>query len=245
MTLRSDGSYTRESFRDKELPMSTRVRYAPSPTGNQHIGGVRTALINYLFARSSGGTFILRLEDTDRTRYSDEYVKNLYDTFRWLGFYWDEGPDVGGPVGPYIQSERFPMYREYAEKLVAMDKAYNCFCDEERLGKLREEQAKSKTDAQGYDRHCRNLTNDEIGRNISEGKSYVIRLKIPLEGTTVFQDRLLGTIEWKNEDISPDPVLPQIRRFPDLSSGKRRRRPSDGHHPCHESAGMDPLGADA
>jgi len=194
--------------------MSTRVRYAPSPTGNQHIGGVRTALINYLFARSSGGTFILRLEDTDRTRYSDEYVKNLYDTFRWLGFYWDEGPDLGGPAGPYVQSERFPMYKEYAEKLVAMDKAYYCFCDEERLGKLREEQAKSKTDAQGYDRRCRNLTKDDIDRNISEGKSYVIRLKIPLEGTTVFQDRLLGTIEWKNEDISPDPVLLKSDGFP-------------------------------
>ena len=135
--------------------MSNRVRYAPSPTGNQHIGGVRTALINYLFARSSGGTFILRLEDTDRTRYSDEFVKNLYDTFNWLGFYWDEGPDVGGPVGPYVQSERFHLYKDYAEKLVAMDKAYYCFCDEERMSKLREEQAKSKTEGQGYDRHCR------------------------------------------------------------------------------------------
>ena len=194
--------------------MSNRVRYAPSPTGNQHIGGVRTALINYLFARSSGGTFILRLEDTDRTRYSDEYVKNLYDTFRWLGFYWYEGPDVGGPVGPYVQSERFPLYKEYAEKLVAMDKAYYCFCDEERLGKLREEQAQSKTGAQGYDRHCRNLSGEDVGRYIAEGRNYVIRLKIPLEGVTVFQDRLLGSIEWKNEDISPDPVLLKSDGFP-------------------------------
>jgi len=194
--------------------MSTRVRYAPSPTGNQHIGGVRTALINYLYARSSGGTFILRLEDTDRTRFSEEYVKNLYDTFRWLGFYWDEGPDVGGPAAPYVQSERFDLYRSYAEKLVAMDKAYYCFCGEERLGKLREEQAASKTGDQGYDRHCRSMGKDEVDALLTAGGNHVIRLKIPLEGSTVFQDRLLGTIEWKNEDISPDPVLLKSDGFP-------------------------------
>lgn len=194
--------------------MSTRVRYAPSPTGNQHIGGVRTALINYLFARSTGGSFILRLEDTDRTRYSDEYVKNLYDTFKWLGFYWDEGPDIGGPKGPYVQSERFALYKEYAEQLVQADKAYYCFCDESRLSALREEQAKSKTEGQGYDRHCRKLTKAEIERNLAEKRGYVIRLKIPLEGTTVFQDRLLGKIEWKNSDISPDPVLLKSDGFP-------------------------------
>jgi glutamyl-tRNA synthetase len=194
--------------------MSTRVRYAPSPTGNQHIGGVRTALINYLFARSTGGTFILRLEDTDRTRYSEEYVKNLYDTFRWLGFYWDEGPDVGGPAGPYVQSERFDLYREYAEKLVAMDRAYYCFCDAERLERLREEQSKAKAESFGYDRHCRNLSPEEIENNLAAGKSRVIRLKIPLDGTTVFYDRLLGRIEWKNSDISPDPVLIKSDGFP-------------------------------
>jgi len=194
--------------------MSTRVRYAPSPTGNQHIGGVRTALINYLFARSSGGSFVLRLEDTDRTRYSDEYVRNLYDTFKWLGFYWDEGPDVGGSVGPYVQSERFDIYRRYAEQLVAVDKAYYCFCDEERLGKLREDQSKTKNAEQGYDRHCRNLDGADVERQLSEGRGHVIRLKIPLEGTTVFSDKLLGTIEWKNEDISPDPILLKSDGFP-------------------------------
>ena len=194
--------------------MSTRVRYAPSPTGNQHIGGVRTALINYLFARSSGGSFVLRLEDTDRTRYSDEYVRNIYDTFKWLGFYWEEGPDVGGPVGPYVQSERFDIYRRYAEQLVALDKAYYCFCDEERLGKLREDQSKTKNAEQGYDRHCRNLDGADVERQLSEGRGHVIRLKIPLEGTTVFSDKLLGTIEWKNEDISPDPILLKSDGFP-------------------------------
>ncbi len=194
--------------------MTTRVRYAPSPTGNQHIGGVRTALINYLFARATGGTFILRLEDTDRTRYSEEYVKNLYDTFAWLGFYWDEGPDVGGAAGPYVQSERFDLYREHAEKLVAMDKAYYCFCDSDRMEKLRQEQAASKSGEQGYDRHCRHLDAADMKAKLAAGTPHVIRLKIPLEGTTVFTDRLLGSIEWKNEDISPDPVLLKSDGFP-------------------------------
>ncbi|MEN6499757.1 MAG: glutamate--tRNA ligase [Rectinema sp.] len=194
--------------------MSIRVRYAPSPTGYQHIGGVRTALINYLFAKSQGGNFILRLEDTDRTRCSQEYVQNIYDTFKWLGFYWDEGPDVGGPYGPYIQSERFEVYRKYAEELVEMDKAYYCFCDAERLEKLRREQISAKKDEIGYDRHCRTLAKEERARNIAEGKPHVIRLKIPLDGVTVFEDELLGSIEWKNEDISPDPVLLKSDGFP-------------------------------
>ncbi|MCX7026965.1 MAG: glutamate--tRNA ligase [Spirochaetes bacterium] len=194
--------------------MGIRVRYAPSPTGNQHIGGLRTALINYLYARSTGGTFILRLEDTDRTRFSDAYVQNLYDTFKWIGFYWDEGSDVGGPVGPYIQSERFDLYRKYAENLVVMDKAYYCFCDEERLASLREDQAKNKSGDQGYDRHCRNLGKAEVDEFLAQGKGRVIRLKIPMEGTTVFEDRLLGRIEWKNEDISPDPILLKSDGFP-------------------------------
>lgn len=194
--------------------MSTRVRYAPSPTGNQHIGGVRTALINYLFARSTGGKFILRLEDTDRTRYDEAYVKNLYDTFAWLGFYWDEGPDIGGPAGPYIQSERFSLYREHAQKLVEAGTAYHCFCDAERLEKLRVEQAENKTGDLGYDRHCRSLDNAEVRRRLEAGEPHVIRLKIPLEGTTVFEDTLLGRIEWKNEDISPDPVLLKSDGFP-------------------------------
>ncbi|TXT48597.1 MAG: glutamyl-tRNA synthetase [Spirochaetes bacterium] len=194
--------------------MATRVRYAPSPTGNQHIGGVRTALINYLFARATGGKFILRLEDTDRSRYGEEYVRNLYDTFAWLGFYWDEGPDIGGPAGPYIQSERFDLYRGYAKKLVEIDKAYYCFCDEERLERLRDEQNAAKSGDQGYDRHCRKLGVKEAQARTAEGKNPVIRLKIPLEGTTVFHDSLLGKIEWKNEDISPDPVLLKSDGFP-------------------------------
>ena len=117
-----------------------RVRYAPSPTGLQHIGGVRTALFNYFFARSQGGKFILRIEDTDRERYSDESLDDLYSTLEWLGVKWDEGPVVGGPYGPYVQSERTELYREYAKKLVESGHAYYCYCTPERLEELREKQ---------------------------------------------------------------------------------------------------------
>jgi glutamyl-tRNA synthetase len=194
--------------------MQVRVRYAPSPTGLQHIGSMRTALINYLFARANGGTFILRLEDTDRTRFSEDYVKNLYDTFKWLDFYWDEGPDVGGPYGPYIQSERFPIYKEHARKLVDMGMAYYCFCDEERLAKLRSAQESSEGSEQGYDRHCRGIDPAEAAARLAAGEKAVIRLKIPLDGVTRFHDLVLGDIEWKNEDVSPDPVLLKSDGFP-------------------------------
>jgi glutamyl-tRNA synthetase len=194
--------------------MQVRVRYAPSPTGLQHIGSVRTALVNYLFARASGGVFVLRLEDTDRTRYSDEYVKNLYDTFKWLGFYWDEGPDVGGPYAPYVQSERFDLYQAKARELVDAGQAYYCFCAEDRLAKVRAEQEDAESSDLGYDRHCRALDPAEAAARVAAGEKAVIRLKIPLEGATRFHDALLGDIEWKNEDVSPDPVLLKSDGFP-------------------------------
>lgn len=201
-----------------EVSMEIRVRYAPSPTGNQHIGGVRTALINYLFAKSQGGKFLLRLEDTDRTRYSDEYVQNLYDTFNWLGFKWDEGPDIGGPVGPYIQSQRFDLYREYALKLIENGQAYYCFCGEDRLAKLhsdaQEEENTEASGSYGYDRRCRSLDPAESARRVEGGEKAVIRLKIPLDGGTTIHDALLGAIEWKNADVSPDPVLLKSDGFP-------------------------------
>ncbi|MBQ9538655.1 MAG: glutamate--tRNA ligase [Treponema sp.] len=190
-----------------------RVRYAPSPTGMQHIGGVRTALFNYLYARSKGGKFILRLEDTDRTRYDEKYVKNLYDTMSWLGIDWDEGGDKGGEYGPYVQSERFELYKKYADELVAKGEAYYCFCDAERLERIRKIQTENKM-APGYDRHCRLLTPDEVKENLAKGIPYVIRLKVPLEGETKFHDHLLGDIIWKNEDISPDPILLKSDGFP-------------------------------
>ncbi len=186
--------------------MNVRVRYAPSPTGLQHIGSVRTALINYLYAKSVGGTFILRIEDTDQARSSDEYVQNLYDTFKWLGVAWDEGPDVGGPAGPYVQSERSELYRKHAMGLIERGMAYPCFCDAKRLEEMRKSQEAAKSGS-GYDRHCRGIPADEAKRRMEAGEPHVIRLKIPLDESTVFKDLLLGDIEWKNADVNPDPVL--------------------------------------
>jgi glutamyl-tRNA synthetase len=179
----------------------------------QHIGGVRTALFNYLYARSQGGKFILRIEDTDQTRYSEDYVRNLYDTLAWLGLEWDEGGDKGGPFGPYVQSQRFELYKKYALELVEKGQAYYCFCDEERLERIRKIQTMNKM-APGYDRHCRSLSAEEVKANLDAGKPYVIRLAVPLEGATKFRDELLGDIEWKNEDVNPDPVLLKSDGFP-------------------------------
>ncbi len=194
--------------------MEVRVRYAPSPTGLQHIGGVRTALFNYFFARANGGKFILRVEDTDRERYSDESLQDLYDTLEWLGISWDEGPVVGGDKGPYIQSERFELYKKYAEQLVSEGKAYYCYCTPERLEALREQQQKEKSKQQGYDRHCRNLSLEERKAYEAEGIKPVIRLKVPTEGKTTFHDVLMGDISRKNRDVSPDPVLLKSDGFP-------------------------------
>ncbi len=194
--------------------MEVRVRYAPSPTGLQHIGGVRTALFNYLFARSLGGKFVLRLEDTDQTRSDPAYVQNLYDTFEWLDAKWDEGPDVGGPYAPYVQSERFALYKEYALKLVEIDKAYYCFCDAERLDRIRKEREEAKSSETGYDRHCRSIPATEAAARAAAGEPCVIRLKIPLGEATKFHDHLLGDIEWKNDDVNPDPVLLKTDGFP-------------------------------
>jgi glutamyl-tRNA synthetase len=199
--------------------MDIRVRYAPSPTGLQHIGGIRTALFNWLFARSAGGKFILRLEDTDRTRCDPAYEKNLYDTFSWLALRWDEGPDVGGPYAPYVQSERTEMYRRYAEELLEKGRAYRCFCSTERLEKVRAEREAAKSPETGYDRYCRNLSAEESSRRANAGDTFTVRLKIPLEQgadavVTRFTDRLLGDIEWKNNDINPDPVLLKSDGFP-------------------------------
>ncbi|HPZ15995.1 MAG TPA: glutamate--tRNA ligase [Sphaerochaeta sp.] len=194
--------------------MDVRVRYAPSPTGLQHIGGVRTALFNYFFARAQGGKFILRIEDTDQERYTEEALEDLYETLAWLGVKWDEGPVVGGPYGPYVQSERFDLYKEYAEKLVADGKAYYCYCTPERLDALRAEQQAAKSEQQGYDRHCRNLSAEERAEYERQGIVPVIRLKVPTEGKTTFHDILMGDITRKNRDVSPDPVLLKSDGFP-------------------------------
>ncbi|MCL2043195.1 MAG: glutamate--tRNA ligase [Treponema sp.] len=194
--------------------MKIRDRYAPSPTGLQHIGGIRTALFNYLFARSKSGTFILRLEDTDRTRSDQSFVQNLYDTFKWLGIRWDEGPDCGGHFAPYIQSERSELYKKFAEELVGKGFGYYCFCTAERIDQVRQEREAARSPESGYDRHCRVIPPEEAARRAQAGEACTIRLKIPLGETTRFHDHLLGDIEWKNDDVNPDPVLLKSDGFP-------------------------------
>jgi glutamyl-tRNA synthetase len=199
--------------------MQIRDRYAPSPTGLQHIGGIRTALFNYLLARSerrrSGeGAFILRLEDTDRARFDQRYVENLYDTFAWLGIRWDEGPDIGGPGGPYVQSERFDLYKKYARDLVEQGRAYYCFCSPERLEQLRLDREAARGSQTGYDRRCRDIEASEARRRAEAGEPCTIRLKIPLGEHTRFRDHILGDVEWKNDDVNPDPVLIKSDGFP-------------------------------
>jgi glutamyl-tRNA synthetase len=201
--------------------LGVRVRYPPAPTGLQHIGSVRTALYNYLFARSQGGKFVLRIEDTDRKRYFTDAQQDIYDTFQWLGFHWDEGPDVGGAHGPYLQSERLGLYRKYAEELFSKGHAYRCYCTPERLEKLRMDQQSGHDAGEagepgvlGYDRHCRNLSAEERAAAEAAGAPFVIRLKIPLEGITTYKDLLLGDSTVENRVINPDPVLIKTDGFP-------------------------------
>jgi len=190
-----------------------RVRFAPSPTGPLHIGGVRTALFNWLFARHHGGAFILRIEDTDQKRYEAESIHLITEGLRWLGLEWDEGPEVGGDYGPYIQSERLGLYEQWAEWLVAQGKAYRCYCTPERLAALREEQIANKQDP-GYDRHCRYLTPEEQARRHEEtGGTFVIRFKMPLEGSTTVHDLIRGDITFDNTQLQ-DLVLLKSDRYP-------------------------------
>ncbi len=194
--------------------MSIRVRYAPSPTGLQHIGGIRTAVFDYFFAKANGGKFILRIEDTDQVRTTDEAIEDLYSTLKWLDIQWDEGPDIGGEYGPYVQSERTEIYRKYTKQLIDQGNAYYCYCTPERLDKLRKEQKEKKSSIQGYDRHCRTISASGIEEAVNKGIKPVVRLKIPLEGSTVFHDELLGDIKRKNIDINPDPVILKSDGYP-------------------------------
>ena len=189
-----------------------RVRIAPSPTGDPHVGTAYIGLFNYAFAKHNGGDFILRIEDTDRTRFSGDSEQQIFDAMKWLGLNYDEGPDVGGEAGPYRQSERFSIYKDYAEQLVEKGEAYYCFCTAERLQKLRERQAAMKQ-APGYDGHCRNLSKEEVEAKLVAGEPYVIRLKMPYEGETVVNDRLRGEIRFENSKID-DQVLLKSDGFP-------------------------------
>jgi len=198
--------------------MKIRDRYAPSPTGLQHIGGIRTALFNYLFAKSpagdGNGKFLLRLEDTDRTRSDDSFVQNLYDTFEWLNIKWDEGPNNGGPFAPYIQSERTAHYKKYAQELLDKGQAYYCFCSAERIDEVRKQREAAHSSESGYDRFCRSIDSAEAAKRAAAGEACTVRLKIPLGESTQFNDHLLGDIEWKNDDVNPDPVLLKSDGFP-------------------------------
>jgi len=194
-----------------------RVRYAPSPTGYLHAGGARSCLFNWLFARHHGGTLILRIEDTDRTRYYERSVSDLLSCLHWLGLDWDEGPEVGGPYGPYYQSQRLPLYQEYAQKLVASGDAYPCYCSQARLKEMRAEQRR-KGARLGYDRHCRELSARERALREAEGIVPVIRLKVPLEGETCFDDLIRGRICMKNNQMD-DFVLLKSDGFPTYHLG--------------------------
>ena len=182
-----------------------RTRFAPSPTGYMHIGNLRTALYTYLIAKKNGGDFILRIEDTDRERYVEGAVEVIYNTLRQAGLKWDEGPDIGGDYGPYVQSERMGMFKEYALKLVENGNAYYCFCDKDRLDEVRKIQEASHIPPM-YDRHCRDLSKEEVEEKLAAGIPYVIRQKMPLEGTTTFHDEIYGDITVENSTLD-DQIL--------------------------------------
>jgi len=170
-----------------------RVRFAPSPTGYLHIGGARTALFNWLYARHHGGTFVLRIEDTDKERSTDENTAAILDALRWLGLDWDEGPEVGGPHAPYFQSQRGEIYRRYIDRLLAEGKAYKCYCTPEQIEADRQ-RAQAEKRQYRYPRTCRDRTDNP-------DLPYTVRLKVPLEGVTAFDDRVYGHIEVKNENL--------------------------------------------
>lgn len=192
--------------------MSVRVRIAPSPTGDPHVGTAYMALFNMIFARHHNGKFILRIEDTDRTRSRPEYEQNIYNALRWCEINWDEGPDVGGPYGPYRQSERFDIYKQYAEELLHKGKAYKCFCSAAELDEMREIAAK-QGGRQGYDRRCRHLTSQEVQEREEAGLPYVIRLKVPTSGECVYEDAIKGRIVFPWADVD-DQVLLKSDGFP-------------------------------
>jgi glutamyl-tRNA synthetase len=186
--------------------MQVRTRFAPSPTGFMHLGGVRTALYAYLFARKNGGSFILRIEDTDQERYVEGATEVIYDTLRACGLNWDEGPDIGGPCGPYIQSERKSTYLPYAEQLVRSGHAYYCFCSKEEL-----EERRAKVEAEGgtwkYDKHCLHLSAEEIAAKKAAGIPWTIRMNAPTEGETSYHDVVFGDMTFQNAESMDDMVL--------------------------------------
>ena len=182
-----------------------RTRFAPSPTGFMHLGGLRTALYNYLFAKKNGGKFILRIEDTDQERFVEGATEVIYDTLRGCGMNWDEGPDIGGDYGPYVQSDRKEMYLPYAKELVEKGAAYYCFCTKEELDERRAA-AEARGEVFKYDKHCMNLTKEEVQQKLDAGVPYVIRLNCPTEGETTYEDVVFGKLTFPNDTLD-DMVL--------------------------------------
>ncbi|MBZ0200978.1 MAG: glutamate--tRNA ligase [Ignavibacteriaceae bacterium] len=189
-----------------------RVRFAPSPTGYLHVGGLRTALYNYLFAKKNNGTFILRIEDTDRNRYVEGAVENLITTLKWIGLNYDEGPDNSGEYSPYYQSQRLNIYKEYANVLLTQKNAYRCFCTAERLTQLREAQQKEKHQAK-YDKHCLNLTQEEIDNKLETDTPFVVRLNVPEKKTIKFDDVVRQHIEFSSDTVD-DQILIKSDGYP-------------------------------
>ena len=188
-----------------------RVRFAPSPTGDLHVGNIRTALFDWAYARHTGGTFIFRIEDTDKDRVTDEYIQAAADTLKWLGLTWDEGPEVGGPYGPYLQSERLDIYATWAAKFLADGFAYHCYCSADELEAVREAQRKANV-APGYNGHCRDLSADDIAAYKSEGRLPVVRMRMP-EGSTTFTDLIRGEVTFDHNFV-PDFVLVRANGSP-------------------------------
>ncbi len=191
---------------------SIRVRFAPSPTGFLHVGGLRTALYNFLFARKMDGVFVLRIEDTDRARYVDHAVDNLIETLRWAGLDYDEGPRREGPFGPYVQSERLEIYRKHIDILIGTGDAYRCFCSAERIEEVRKQKAKAGLQPK-YDRHCLGLAAGEIEENLRIGMPSVVRMKVPDATVVQFQDVIRGKVEFSSE-LLDDQVLMKSDGYP-------------------------------
>ncbi|OJV43264.1 MAG: glutamate--tRNA ligase [Acidobacteriales bacterium 59-55] len=201
---------TNNTENSTEAPI--RVRIAPSPTGDPHVGTAYIGLLNYIYARQRGGKFVLRIEDTDRARFVSTSEQMIFDTLRWLGLGWDEGPDVGGPYGPYRQSERTEIYRDHAEILLTNGSAYRCFCTAEELDAARKQQIAAKLPPR-YPGTCRHLTREQIEANLASNKPYVIRMAVPTEGSTTFRDELRGDITFEHSNVD-DQVLMKSDGFP-------------------------------
>jgi glutamyl-tRNA synthetase len=197
---------------DPQTEEEIRVRIAPSPTGDPHVGTAYIGLVNYIYARQRNGKFVLRIEDTDRARFVATSEQMIFDALHWLGLEWDEGPDVGGPYGPYRQSERTEIYREHADLLLANGTAYRCFCTAEELEIARKQQSAAKLPPR-YSGTCRSLAVGDVEANLAAGKPFVIRMKVPAHGSTSFRDELRGAISFEHTNVD-DQVLIKSDGFP-------------------------------